>query len=91
MLFLFLLAQLKNFKQISLIALLANIGVVLALIAIQVDSAYLVAYREVSPPEFKYYVDWYKVPQFVARVSLSFECISVIPGLYSSTKERSKF
>lgn len=54
MIFLMLMATLKNFKQLSLISYIANFTVILALVAICIDGTYIITFRT-SVPEIKYF------------------------------------
>ena len=60
------MANLKNFKQLSLIAYIANFMVLLALTSVYVDGIYTMTFRE-APLEIKYF-DYRGIPTFIALV-----------------------
>ena len=61
----------------------------MALIAVYIDGLYLMIFRETSP-EIQYF-NFANFPAFISRIALSMEGVALMPGLYASTKEKSKF
>ena len=84
--FLLVMANLKNFKQLSLISYIANFTVVLALTSIYIDGAFTLTYKE-TPTEIKYF-DIGSLPSFVALVASSMEGTALLPGIYASTQDK---
>eukprot|EP00347_Sterkiella_histriomuscorum_P016160 403354253 len=87
--FLTLMALLKNFKQLSLISYIANCTVVLAFVAVCVDSAYVIGFRS-TPQDIKYF-ELSNYPQFLSLISLSMEGTAILPGIYASTFDKKSY
>ncbi len=90
--FLIMLTGVRNYKQLSLISMIANIAVILAIACICFDGLYKIFFRQSSAVATQItYLSIYHFPSYFSRLSISMEGSPLFPGIYASTGERKQY
>lgn len=87
---LFLMASLKNYKQLSLLSMFSIGTIVIAILAIVIDGSYTFAVHEHYDHPLVYF-DASHILSFLARMSITMEGTALVPGIYASTRDKKAY